>query len=200
MWEDTDKFFARLDKLGTFQVEDLESCPQCSAKGERSLTGITIPLTTEPKEYLLNETQAFGSTEVCCVNLDVMNCKGVQMQSMIQMTKDEQPLWLMVRNSGSLQGPEKFLDFPKELKVSAEKFQLASISLYDDVRKHFTNLMHVNGEFFYYDGMLGMKNELPQRSGKKDSRLRVVSKGDYMGNQITVDHVLYLRCIGGEEI
>ena len=84
--------------------------------------------------------------------------------------------------------------------MSAEKFQLASICLYDDQKKHFATMPYVNGEFIYYDGMIGMKGELPPRCGKKSSQMRVVSKGDFMGNRITVDHVLYMRCIGGEEI
>ena len=129
-------------------------------------------------------------------------CQGQVMQSQIQIREDgEKPLWIVVRNSGSLAGPEAFLDAPKILKVGDETYQLGCIILYDYSRHHFTSLQNVGGNLIYYDGTLGQNGELETKNGGKSSaRHRVMVKGDYMGSEICVDHLLYVRCIDGESI
>ena len=99
-------------------------------------------------------------------------------------------MWFKVHNEGSLVGPEKFLDLPKEMDFSGEKYQLGCITLYNQERDHFTSLHNVNGEFIFYDGLWKQK-------GKHH---RMLAKTDYVGERICVDHVLYMRCIEGEEI
>ena len=94
------------------------------------------------------------------------------------------------KNSGSLEGPERFFDFKKELNIEGEKYQLGCMVLYDGYEDHFTSMHRVNGEWVYYDGAIKGKG----------ARHRIPTKGDYIRTHIVVDHLMYVRCIEGEEV
>ena len=106
------------------------------------------------------------------------------------MEKDQVPLWIVVRNSGSLKGPEDFFEFNKMLHVDGQKYQLGCMVNYDQKRDHFTSLHFDKKNWIYYDGMA--------KGTKKKFRLPI--GGDYLASDINVDHLMYVRCIEGEHI
>ena len=109
---------------------------------------------------------------------------------MLKVDKDDPPLWIVVRNSGSLKGPEDFFDFNKLIHIDREKYQLGCMVNYDEKRDHFTSIHNVNNNWIFYDGMV--------KGTKK--RFRLPIGGDYLASDINVDHLLYVRCIDGETI
>jgi hypothetical protein len=100
------------------------------------------------------------------------------------------PLWIRVVNEGYLQGAKAFLDCEKEIVISGDKYQLGCLVLFDKDRQHFTSLHNINNEFIHYDGMWN----------KTGSHHRMVVKTDYIGPNIIVDHMLYVRTIDDESI
>ena len=100
----------------------------------------------------------------------------------IEPWSKEIPLYLVVRNQGSLNGPEDFLNFPKEINLSGQPYQLGMLSLFDRSKEHFTSLHHVNNEFVFYDGLTTSKK-----------KFRRAMPSDYMQDTIFLDHVLYVK-------
>jgi hypothetical protein len=146
----TDEFYEQLQDLGEFFVKDIEKCSQCSTQTNHKKNEIYITLTTELLQNFL-ESQVFQDVRTPC---QVDGCQGQVLQTKLQIPKDfAKPLWLVVKNVGSLQGPEAFLDFPKYLTISNERFQLGIIVLYDGIRNHFTSLHNIAESWMFYDGL-----------------------------------------------
>ena len=186
----TDEFYEPLQDFGEFVVEDLVKCSQCNTQTKHKKNEIYITLTTDPLKNFL-DSQVFKNVKTTC-RMD--GCQGELIQTKLKIPKDvPAPLWLIVKNSGSLQGPEAFLDFPKYLGIGAERFQLGVIVLFDELRTHFTSLHNIAESWMFYDGLLSNKKP-------RTALHRIVSKGDYIASHTTVDHLLYVRCIEGEEI
>ena len=162
-------------------------CSVSKKKGTKSLdaTESLIGLTTNPQEYLLKKSTLYSYTKEPCTETPFGDtCKGtVEFAPMtLSWTSKEVPLYLVVRNQASLNGPEDFLNFPKEINVSGQPYQLGMLSLFDRSKEHFTSLHHVNNEFVFYDGMTTSKK-----------KFRRAMPSDYMQDTIFLDHVLYVK-------
>ena len=191
-------FFHLLPDLSEFEMKALNACPDCHCQDKKFVNSINIPVTTDPLKYIQQESEIFNNTEAECINTAFLKCPRNHLQSKLHISKEKKPLWLVIKNSGSLQGPDFFFNLPKEVKIDDEIFQLSSIVIHDDAKSHYTSLQHVDGNFIFYDGLMGQTSDLPQKKEKKDTYHRIISKGDYIGQRINVDHVLYLRTINGE--
>ena len=183
----TDEFYNKFTDFGEMYTEDLQPCTKCGEQQRNSVDELRINLTTEPLQYFLNETSAFKETETHC---RTPGCGNKKLQSVLKINKDDPPLWIVVRNSGSLKGPEDFFDFNKLIHIDGEKYQLGCMVNYDEKRDHFTSIHNVNNQWIFYDGMV--------KGTKK--RFRLPIGGDYLASDINVDHLLYVRCIDGETI
>ena len=180
------------EELSAWKYNDLSPCDKCGTQKKNIGTNeVRMGLTTQPVEHFKNEMNIFQNTMKPC---DEGHCKGKRMVSAIQFKDPKnKPLYLKCVNEGSLQGPEYFLDLPKTISMGSDKYQLGSIVMYDKDRKHFTSLQHFNDDFIYYDGLL-------RAAAKGDGkRHRLPIKTDYIGPNIVVDHVLYVRCFGNEK-
>ena len=185
-----ESLFQYVEELGTWYVEDLEKCSHCDYQNPylNEENEIRIPFTTNPVAHFKYESSACQVIDSPC---EQTHCTGTVTKSTIMFKEGtEKPLWLKVQNQGSLVGPEKFLDMPQEVCVGDETYQLGSIVLFNEDSNHFTSLQAVNGEFIFYDGLWKQK-------GKHH---RMLAKTDYIGPNICVDHVLYVRCFNNETI
>ena len=119
-------------------------------------TEALIGLTTNPEEYLFKKSTLYSSTKEPCTETPFGDtCKGTVTFGPMEIagwTSKEIPLYLVVRNQASFNGPEDFLNFPKEINLSGQPYQLGMLSLFDRSKEHFTSLHHVNNEFVFYDG------------------------------------------------
>ena len=179
-----ESFYKYLGDLEEFLVIDKQPCNTCGDQTARSEHFVSIKLTTTPADYLVYETPLFTGNQVPC---DKPHCTGTKNQ---EVNAQGKPLWIRVVNEGSLQGPDAFLDCEKDIVISGHRYQLGCIVLYDKDRRHFTSLQYINNEFIYYDGLLKTRG----------SQLRRVAKTDYIGPNIVVDHMLYVRTIDGQSI
>ena len=133
------------------------------------ISEVLINCTTDPMKHLKFKTPLFRpTTKECDVRTEKAGaCKGTKNISAITIpNKDKKPLYLKIRNRGSLQGPENLLAMTKEVIVSGERYQLGTIVLYNRDKHHFTSLQHVNNEFITHDGMYRQKG-LSQNSHQR---------------------------------
>ena len=70
---------------------------------------------------------------------------GIKNLSPLTFEKGKEPLYLVVRHYGAMNEREDFLDFPREIKISHQKYQLGMINLFDAGRQHFTSIHSVEG-------------------------------------------------------
>ena len=122
-----ERFYEYLNEiLGKF-VRKVEN--PCTGECRLSKTPVTknmdatealIGLTTNQEEYLLKKSIIYSSTKEPCSKTPFEGtCKGtVTFGAMEIEDGKEPPLYIVARNQASLNGPEAFINFPKEINVS----------------------------------------------------------------------------------
>ena len=96
---------------------------------------------------------------------------------------------LVVRNQGSLNGPEDYLEMPKIIRVAGQDYQLGMLTMFDRCKCHFTSMHYVDEQFVYYDGRLPSKR-----------KFRRTLPSDYKQSNIYLDHALYVRLLDNKQI
>jgi hypothetical protein len=172
------------EHLPQFTLNIQQPCNgQCSftqeATNPKKLTEVPLLLTTRPIEYLLTDSPMFSPTKDACHH---QGCKGETTFGPLQITSDESPLLIVVRNEGALNGPEDFQEMPKEVCISGTNYQLGMINMWDRSRGHYTSLHYIDHQFVYYDGM-----------NKTKKKFRRAFPTDFKQETIYVDHVLYVK-------
>ena len=188
-----ERFYDHLNShLSTFTKEVAIPCKgKCNYTKEitpaQQVGEVTINLTTRPAEFFVSKSLVFANTEIECYH---SGCKGKVTFKPIQIEKGTDPLYVVVRNLGALNGPEDFTRLPKQISISGQQFQLGMITMWDKAREHFTSLHLVENQFVYYDG----------QNKKLKKKFRRVFPSDYNHETIYADHVLYVKMINGKKI
>ena len=85
-----------------------------------------ILLTTRPNDYLLHKSPFLSQTEESCSK---PGCKGVVTFNPLQIEKNTDVLYLVVKNEGALNVPEDFTSMQKIITISGQDFQLGMITM-----------------------------------------------------------------------
>ena len=189
-----DRLYNILDEnLPQFRQNIKQPCNgQCTVTKEPTepiaVNEVPILLTTRPRQHLLNDSPLFAEHKVDCHH---QGCKGQTTFGPMEIPSGERdPLYLVVRNHGALNGPEDFKeDLPKHVIISGTKYQLGMINMWDKSRGHYTSLHNVDDSFVYYDGM-----------SKTKKKFRRAFPTDYKQETIYVDHVLYVKMCNNKKI
>ena len=84
--------------------------------------------------------------------VEIVRCSGWRKIHCIRFV--EKPPFLVFEVSSLLSDTLHFLDLlPKEIKVYGEMYKLGGITVYSDIRKHYTAYIPYNDEFYLYDGL-----------------------------------------------
>ena len=144
---------------------------------------ITEPI--EAHEARMDLSEVLASTPQDCHRTGIAagySCKGKNLYGPLEIPDVRNPpLYLVARNTSSLNGPKSFWDMPKTLRISGQQYQLGMLTMFDRPKAHFTSLHWVNGEFIYYDGLMASKK-----------KFRRPLTTDYKQE---IDHALYVKTV-----
>ena len=128
---------------------------------------------------MLHKSPLLSQTEESCHK---PGCKGVVTFNPLQIEKNTDVLYLVVKNEGALNGPEDFTSMQKIITIAGQDFQLGMITMWDRTKSHYTYTYYVNGQFIYYDGRNCQKK-----------KFRTAFPTDFKQEKIFVDHILYVK-------
>ena len=183
--------YEHLNQLSTFSKKVAIPC-QANCKFTKEITPsqedneIRIPLTTEPSKYLITKSALFSHTSMPCYK---SSCKGEVTFNAWEFEKGKEPLYLVVRNCGALNGPEDFMNLPKEISIQGQKYQMGMLNMFDRHMTHFKSLHYVQNQFLFYDGQ-----------NKTKKKFRRAFPSDFKQETIYLEHVLYVKMVDNKSI